>query len=119
MLRPQFKILRQKRGISLVAALAIFTNIADAADSVAARDVVVINTPGLVAFWDFVQREPDAPHRFVAHVAPTDTNQYALDAVNYVRDYWGTGRESIKEDFASMGHGPFGEAIRRATPRCW
>lgn len=73
---------------------------------------VVTGIPGLVAFWDFVKREPDGARRFTAHVpvgAPTD---YPLDAANYVRDYWGTGREATHADFPQLGRGPFGNAIR-------
>ena len=28
----------------------------------------VVGTPGLVAFWDFVKREPEGAKRFTAHV---------------------------------------------------
>ena len=72
----------------------------------------VTETPGLVAFWDFVQREPDGLRRFTAHVpagAPTD---YPLDAANYIKDYWGAGREATYADFPQLGRGPFGNAIR-------
>lgn len=70
------------------------------------------NTPGLVAFWDFVMREPDGPRRFTAHVPPGATNDYPLDVANYIRDYWGTGREATYADFPQLGRGPFGNAIR-------
>ena len=79
-----------------------------AADPVA----VVTNTPGLVAFWDFVKREAAEPKRFTAHVAPGATNDYALDAANYIKDYWGAGREATYADFPQLGRGPFGNAIR-------
>ncbi len=72
----------------------------------------VIETPGLVAFWDFVQREPDGEKRFVAHVAANSPTNYPLDAANYVKDYWGEGREATYNDFPLLGRGPFGEAIR-------
>ena len=71
-----------------------------------------MNTPGCVAFWDFVKREPDGAHRFTAHVPPGATNEFPLDAGNYVRDYWGEGREASYADFPLLGRGPFGQAIR-------
>lgn len=81
------------------------------------RSDAVTHVPGLVAFWDFVQREPDPPHRFVAHVPAGATNTYALDAVNYVRDFWGTGRPATYADFPLLGRGPFGQALHiRAEP---
>ncbi len=82
------------------------------ADSSSQRSNIVTETPGLVAFWDFVKRESHGHRRFTAHVpagAPTD---YPLNAANYVRDYWGTGREATYNDFPQLGRGPFGNAIR-------
>jgi hypothetical protein len=55
------------------------------------RVAVVTNIPGCVAFWDFVKREPDGLRRFTAYVSAGVTNDFALDAGNYVRDYWGGG----------------------------
>lgn len=78
------------------------------------RAATVVGTPGLVAFWDFVRREPGGARRFAAHVPPGATNEYALDAGNYVRDYWGVGREATYADFPLLGRGPFGQAIRIA-----
>ena len=68
--------------------------------------------PGLVAFWDFVKREPGGEHRFIAHVPPGATTDYPLDAGNYIKDYWGAGREATYADFPLLGRGPFGNAIR-------
>ena len=76
------------------------------------RIVGVMTTPGCVAFWDFVKREPEGAHRFTAHVPPGATNDYPLDAANYIRDFWGTGREATDADFPLLGRGPFGNAIR-------
>ena len=76
------------------------------------RVATVTQTPGLVAFWDFVAREPDGDHRFVAHVPVDSPTNYRLDAGNYVRDFWGAGREATYADFPLLGRGPFGEAIR-------
>lgn len=73
---------------------------------------VITNTPGLVAFWDFVKREPDGERRFTAHVPAGATNEYPLDAANYIKDYWGSGREATYADFPLLGRGPFGNAIR-------
>ena len=72
----------------------------------------VVTTPGLVAFWDFVKREPDGAQRFTAHVPAGATTDYPLDAANYIKDYWGAGREATYADFPLLGRGPFGNAIR-------
>jgi len=76
------------------------------------RIATVMNTPGCVAFWDFVKREPNGEHRFTAHVPQGATNDLALDAGNYIKAYWGEGREATYADFPLLGHGPFGQAIR-------
>ncbi|SMP68884.1 hypothetical protein SAMN06265222_111124 [Neorhodopirellula lusitana] len=73
---------------------------------------VVRNTPGCVAFWDFVKREPGGQNRFTAHVPEGATNDFPLDANNYVKDYWGAGRDAGYQDFPLLGRGPFGQAIR-------
>jgi hypothetical protein len=49
----------------------------------------VTSMPGLVAFWDFVKRESEGQKRFTAHVPAGATNDYPLDAANYIKDYWG------------------------------
>ncbi len=72
----------------------------------------VASTPGLVAFWDFVKREPEGAKRFIAHVPAGAKTDYPLDAANYIRDYWGAGREATYADFPLLGRGPFGNAIR-------
>ncbi len=72
----------------------------------------VTETPGLVAFWDFVQREPDGLRRFTAHVPAGATTDYPLDAANYIKEYWGAGREATYADFPQLGRGPFRNAIR-------
>lgn len=82
------------------------------ADDVASRVAEVTRTPGLVAFWDFVKREPTATQRFTAHVPQGSSTDYALDAANYIKDYWGAGREATYVDFPLLGRGPFGQAIR-------
>ena len=71
----------------------------------------VLATPGCVAFWDFVKREPDGARRFTAHVPRGDTHQYPLDAGNYVLDFWGRGRPATYSDFPLLGRGPFGQAV--------
>ncbi len=71
----------------------------------------VRETPGLVAFWDFVKRDP-ADRRFDAWRASGDKADFRLDARNYVLDYWGRGREATYQDFPLLGEGPFGEAVR-------
>ena len=96
----------------------LITSVAMTAASVLAADAqndriaTVINTPGIVAFWDFVKREPAGAHRFTAHVPAGATNDYALDAANYIADYWGEGRAASYADFPLLGRGPFGQAIR-------
>ena len=72
----------------------------------------VTGLPGLVAFWDFVQREREASNRFVAHIPAGQSNRYPLDAANYIRDYWGAGPTATYQDFPQLGRGPFGNAIR-------
>ena len=76
------------------------------------QTATVTNTPGLVAFWDFVKREPDGARRFTAHVPAGARTDYPLDAANYIKDYWGAGREATYADFPQLGRGPFGNAIR-------
>ena len=76
------------------------------------RVQTVTNMPGLVAFWDFVKRESEVSHRVTAHVPAGMKNDYALDAGNYVKDFWGEGREAVYADFPLLGNGPFGEAIQ-------
>jgi hypothetical protein len=73
---------------------------------------LVTSTKGCVAFWDFVKRESDGLHRFTAHVPPGTPHDFALDAANYVKDYWGEGREATYADFPLLGRGPFGQAIQ-------
>lgn len=78
----------------------------------APRAEAVSRIPGCVAFWDFVKREPGGLRRFVAHVPAGATNDFPLDAGNYVRDFWGQGRPATYADFPQLGRGPFGNAIR-------
>ncbi len=85
---------------------------ASAAEPSADRVAAVMKTPGCVAFWDFTKREADGAHRFTAHVPAGARNEYALDAANYVKDYWGEGREATYADFPLLGRGPFGQAVR-------
>ena len=72
----------------------------------------VTSIPRLVAFWDFVKRESDGARRFTAHVPEGSLTNYPLDAGNYVKEYWGMGREATYVDFPELGRGPFGNAIR-------
>jgi len=84
---------------------------ADVPATYAGRVAAVTGTPGLVAFWDFVQRESDGDRRFVAHVPAGTATAYPLDVANYVKDYWGQGRAATYADFPLLGRGPFGDAI--------
>ncbi len=97
--------------IAIAITLLIVTS-ANAADKPAERVAVVVNIPGCVALWDFVKREPGGEHRFTAHIPAGANNEFALDARNYVREYWGEGREATYADFPLLGRGPFGNAIR-------
>ncbi len=92
--------------------LPLIISAAHGADSAADRVATVVNTLGCVAFWDFVKREPDGAHRFTAHVPTGAKNNFALDAGNYIKDFWGEGREATYADFPLLGRGPFGQAIR-------
>jgi len=85
---------------------------AAAADGYGQRVNAVMEVPGCVAFWDFVRREPSGERRFTAHVPAGCKSDYALDAANYVKDYWGAGREATYADFPLLGRGPFGQAVR-------
>ncbi len=78
----------------------------------APRVGVVTSIPGCVAFWDFVRRESAPPHRWCAHVPVGSPTDYPLEVMNYVREYWGEGREATWEDIPQLGRGPFGNAIR-------
>ncbi|MEZ5353804.1 MAG: hypothetical protein R2762_14290 [Bryobacteraceae bacterium] len=68
----------------------------------------VTRLPGFAAFWDFVLR--DEAGRFEAWL-PNGKRGLPLDARNYVKDYWGIGRDATLEDFPLLGSGPFGQAI--------
>ena len=81
-------------------------------DQPKANVMEVCDIPDLVAFWDFVERESDGKRRFVAHVPSGSPTNYPLDAGNYIRDYWGAGREATYADFPQLGRGPFGNAVR-------
>ena len=91
---------------------AVATSAAEPARPYSDRVATVTNTPGCVAFWDFVQREPAGAHRFTAHVPAGATNRFPLEAGNYVHDFWSEGRTATYADFPLLGRGPFGEAIR-------
>lgn len=70
---------------------------------------------GFAALWDFVKRTPDG--RFAAHTPRREKADLALDAVNYVRDFWNQGRAADYSDFPVVDEGPFGKAVVfRAEP---
>lgn len=79
----------------------------------------VTRTRGLVAFWDFVKREDGGggQGRFDAHKGKGESHDLRLDAMNYVRDYWGEGREAGYADIPLLGRGPFGQAIEIVAER--
>lgn len=96
----------------LASLLSVASLAAAGASPAAERVAAVTSLPGFVALWDFVAREPDGARRFIAHRPPGETNNFALDPANYVREFWGAGREATMADFPLLGHGPFGQAIR-------
>lgn len=98
--------------ISLFLLAALSSVKAQSPISQAARVALVTRTPGFVALWDFVRREPIGARRFTAHVPRGAKNSFALDASNYVKTFWGEGRDASYADFPLLGHGPFGQAIR-------
>lgn len=53
--------------------------------------------------------EIDTPLRTFQAVLPPIIH---LNAGNYIKEYWGTGREASYADFPQLGRGPFGNAIR-------
>lgn len=83
---------------------------ADYADRVA----TVTRTPGFVALWDFVKREPGG-ERFDAWKATGESADLRLDFINYIRDYWGEGRVATYGDLAVVPEGPFGQAVSLRT----
>lgn len=97
----------------ILAFLTLFGIYSDAsaglADQHEAQHQKVLETPGLVAFEDFVKREPDGSQRFVAHVPHDSPTNYPLDASNEAKEYWGKGREASYADFPLLGRGPFGQ----------
>lgn len=96
----------------LAGCLLVAGRAADTGEPAGDRVAQVTGIPGLVAFWDFVKREPAGARRFTAHVPHGSPADYPLDAANYVRHYWGSGREATYADFPLLGRGPFGQAIR-------
>ena len=79
----------------------------------------VRQTPGLVAFWDFVQRE-DGLHgsgKFLAYTARGDDHRYVLEPHNISRDFWCDGAEATLADFPLLGRGPFGQAVQFRKPK--
>ncbi len=97
----------------LIAACVTFTVFKPAiGQDLASNKMQVLKTPGLVAFWDFVERESEGERRYVAHVPSDSPTNYPLDAANYINDYWGIGRKATYADFPQLGQGPFGNAIR-------
>jgi hypothetical protein len=78
--------------------------------TVEARVKVVRDTKGFAAMWDFNRRDP-LDGRFDAWKPKTEKADLRLDAVNYVREYWGEGREAGYADIPVVAGGPFGKAI--------
>jgi hypothetical protein len=73
----------------LISLLALTGTLA-AAEPARSGVAAVSQTPGCVAFWDFVKREPDGARRFTAHVPEGAKTDYPLDAVNYIKDHCAT-----------------------------
>lgn len=98
--------LRGRAGVALLAVMPVLAASGDRDRRL--REVT--RTPGLVAFWDFVKRDA-AGGRFDVYKGTGETHDFRLDALNYVRGYWGEGREAGYGDFPLLGRGPFGQAI--------
>lgn len=73
------------------------------------RVAEVTKTRGFVALWDFVERTPEG--RFAARVAKGEKADLSLEVMNYVRAYWGLGREATMADVPVVDEGPFGKAV--------
>ena len=80
---------------------------------------MVRQTPGLVAFWDFANREDglQGSGRFRAYTATEDTSRYILESKNISREFWKDGDEATLTDFPLLGRGPFGQSVRFSRPR--
>jgi hypothetical protein len=65
------------------------------------RVATVRQVPGLVAFWDFVNRVDgrNASGNFLAYTAPCDTHRYVLEPRNISYDFWQQGPQSTLADF--------------------
>lgn len=103
-----------KRVLIFVASLCVCSVVGGegpSADERERRVVAVCGTPGLVAFWDFVLRDPESG-QFAAYQPDGSAHDFRLEATNYVRDYWGEGRAASYDDFPLLDRGPFGQAIR-------
>ena len=99
----------------LSAAMSVLVSAQERPDNIGSRPervAIVTETPGLVAFWDFVKRESIGAQRFTAHVPAGTSNQYPLDVGNIILEYWGEGRKANYDDFPLLGRGPFGQAIQ-------
>ena len=83
------------------------------------RGSAVRQTPSLVAFWDFVNREagPQGAGNFLAHTAQGDNHRYVLEPRNISRDFWHEGAEATLADFPLLGRGPFGQAVQFRDPK--
>jgi hypothetical protein len=98
--------------VTLVAAGVAYAQGAPAAGQAAEhkrRVEAVTRVRGFVALWDFVRKDGE---RFDAYKGKGESGDFRLDALNYVRDYWGAGRAASYGDFPLLGRGPFGQAIR-------
>ncbi len=83
---------------------------AGAQDSQAAKRIEAVRkTPGFVALWDFGKKSDG---RFDAYQPAGSASDYRLNVTNYVREYWGEGRQASYDDFPVVGTGPFGQAVR-------
>ena len=91
---------------------ALFVALSVSAASADDRTATVTETPGCVAFWDFVKREPGGDRRFTAHVPAGADNDFPLDAENYIHSHWEKGPLASYADFPLLGRGPFGDAIQ-------
>ena len=87
------------------------------ASGIPGRVAVVTDTPGCVAFWDFVKREPAGARRLKEQGTTGAKNDWKIEGGNYVRDDWGEGREAVDDD-GQMGRAKGGTPVRREDLVC-
>lgn len=103
----------------LLTAIALISVKLSGQDSYARRVSEVTRTPGLIAFWNFVERTdgPTGKGNFVALTSVNSEKRYELIPKNISREFWKTGEEATLSDFPLLGRGPFGQSVRFQDPK--